>query len=136
MDGYQWLADEHRDIAARLAQYHAAPDDGTAHDICQAIDRHVRVVEAAVTPIVRGELVEGDVLAEGAESDQASLQTLITRVYVAPPEQLEPLMREIEVGFEQHVRGEEREILTRLRDAGVDGAQLGDEVDRALARTA
>ena len=134
MDGYQWLAKDHRDISVRFDEYELDPQDAVAHAICDAIDRHIRVVEAAVAPILRGEIVEGHLLAEAAETDHATLQTLIARVNVAPPDDLEDVMREIARGFEQHVRGEEREMLVRLRAAGVDGEQLGAQLDRALER--
>jgi hypothetical protein len=134
MDGYQWLARDHRDISSRLEEYERDPQDARAHAVCDAIDRHIRIVEGAVAPILRGEIVEGQLLAEAAEVDHATLQTLIARVYVAPPDDLEDVRSEIARGFEQHVRAEEREMLVRLRAAGVDGEQLGTQLDKALAR--
>ena len=134
MDGYQWLAKDHRDISARIEEYQGDPQDARAHAVCEAIDRHIQVVEVAVAPILRGEIVEGQLLAEAAEVDHATLQTLIAWVYVAPPDDLEDVMREIARGFAQHVRAEEREVLVRLRAAGVDGEQLGTQLDKALAR--
>ena len=123
-DGYEFLTREHREIEAMFEQYRQNPDDALARGIAEALTLHATAEEGALYPQLRKYVDDGDDLAAVAEAEHATVKSQIARLYEAPPDDLAPLMREIERNVTEHVRREEDELFPAMRDAGIDADSL------------
>ena len=130
-DGYEYLEREHRSVEAMFEKYREQPDDAIAHRIAEELTLHTHVEETALYPQLRRYVDGGDDLATTAEDEHAVLKSQIARLYEAPPDDLRPLMQELERNVSDHVREEEETIFPAMRECGVDADALGRALESA-----
>ena len=59
----------------------------------------------------------------------SKIPTIIARMYDSPPEDLRPLMQELERIVTAHVRTEEEQLFPAMIESGVDADKLGSKLD-------
>ena len=91
-DGFEYLAEQHREVEKLFRRYGETPDDGIAHEICAALTTHTAAEEQALYPELRRIVDGGDDLADDAEGQHGVAKTIIARIYDSPPDDLRPLV--------------------------------------------
>jgi hemerythrin superfamily protein len=132
-DGFEYLAEQHRELEQLFRRYAEGPDDAIAREICAALTAHAAVEEQALYPELRRIVDGGDDLADDAEAQHGVAKTIIARIYDSPPEDLLPLVEELERDVTAHVRFEEDELFPAMAESGVDADQLDTRLRAALA---
>jgi hemerythrin superfamily protein len=127
-DGFEFLAEQHREVERLFRRYAEEPDDALAREICELLTAHAVAEERALYPELRRVVDGGDDLADDADAQHALAKTLIARVYDSPPDDLRPLIEELERDVTAHVRFEEDELFPAMAESGVDA----DELDTRL----
>ena len=121
--GFADIEDDHRRALDLLDDYHDAPNDGLAHQICIEIALHARAEEVTLYTHLRAlgsgeqdaDVVDGVELLQRALAEHGEVETQAARVLAAPPIDLTEVMAHIRRGLGAHVGFEEAEILPRLR---------------------
>ena len=134
-DGFEILADDHRAVERLFETYRHDTEDSIAHEICEQLTVHTRIEESALYPALRRYVDGGDDLADEAEQEHATVKTLIARIYDSPPGGLFDLVTELRHDVEHHVEREESELFPLMREAGVDAALLGAEIEGSRRAT-
>lgn len=123
-DGFADIEDDHRRVLDLLDDYHDAPDDGLAHQICIEIALHARAEEVTLYGHLRAlgsgesqdpDVVDGVELLQRALAEHGEVETQAARVLAAPPIDLTEVMAHIRRNLGAHVGFEEAEVLPRLR---------------------
>jgi hemerythrin superfamily protein len=123
-DGFEYLAEQHREVEQLFRRYAESPDDAIAREICAALTAHAVAEEQALYPELRRIVDGGDDLADEAEAEHGLAKTIVARIYDSPPEDLRPLVEELERDVTAHVRFEEDELFPAMAESGVDADQL------------
>jgi hemerythrin superfamily protein len=129
VNGFEVLHAQHREVEALFGQYAANPDDVTARQVREKLTRHTELEERALYPELRRLVDNGDDFADEAEAEHALAQTIIARMYDSPPEDLRPLMQELERIVTAHVRTEEEQLFPVMIESGVDAEKLASKLD-------
>ena len=129
MNGFEVLHAQHREVEALFGQYAANPDDVTARQVREKLTRHTELEERALYPELRRLVDNGDDFADEAEAEHALAQTIIARMYDSPPEDMRPLMQELERIVTAHVRTEEEQLFPVMIESGVDAEKLASKLD-------
>jgi hemerythrin superfamily protein len=132
-DGFEYLAEQHREVEQLFRRYAESPDDATVREICAALTAHSVAEEQALYPELRRIVDGGDDLADAAEAQHGVAKTIIARIYDSPPESLGPLVDELERDVTAHVRFEEDELFPAMAESGVDADQLDARLRAAVA---
>lgn len=129
MNGFEVLRAQHREVEALFGQYAANPDDATARQVREKLTRHAELEERALYPELRRLVDNGDDFADEAEAEHALAKTIIARMYDSPPEDVRPLMQELERVVTVHVRTEEEQLFPAMIESGVDAGKLASKLD-------
>ena len=132
MNGFELLTAQHREVEELFSRYAAEPDDATARQVREALTRHTELEEQALYPELRRLVDDGDDIADGAEAEHALAKTIIARMYDSPPDDLRPLMQELERVVTTHVRDEEERVFPAMIEAGVDADKLASKLESAV----
>jgi hemerythrin superfamily protein len=132
-DGFEYLAEQHRELDRLFRRYAEDPDDAIAREICVALTAHAAAEEEALYPELRRIVDGGDDLADDAEAQHGAAKTIIARIYDSPPEDLRPLVEELKRDVIAHVRFEEDELFPAMAESGVDADQLDARLRAALS---
>lgn len=126
-DGYALLAEQHREIEARLQGLVRDQELPLVRELAELLARHARGEEAALYPALRRYVDGGDDLADRAVEQQSKLATVLAELDDAPddaPDRLGDLLDEITHAVAEHVELLEAEVFPEMRACDVDGAQL------------
>jgi hemerythrin superfamily protein len=129
VNGFEVLRAQHREVEALFGQYAANPDDATARQVREKLTRHAELEEHALYPELRRLVDNGDDFADEAEAEHALAKTIIARMYDSPPEDVRPLMQELERIVTVHVRTEEEQLFPAMIESGVDAGKLASKLD-------
>jgi hemerythrin superfamily protein len=129
VNGFEVLRAQHREVEALFGQYAANPDDATARQVREKLTRHAELEERALYPELRRLVDNGDDFADEAEAEHALAKTIIARMYDSPPEDVRPLMQELERVVTVHVRTEEEQLFPAMIESGVDAGKLASKLD-------
>jgi iron-sulfur cluster repair protein YtfE (RIC family) len=124
-DGFEYLADQHREVEKLFRRYSDSPDDATAREICGELTAHTATEEQVLYPELRRIVDGGDDLADDAEAQHGVAKTLVARIHDSPPDDLRPLVEELERDVSEHIRFEEQELFPAMVESGVDADALG-----------
>jgi hemerythrin superfamily protein len=133
VNGFEILTAQHREVAALFGRYSGEPDDVTARRICELLTRHTHLEEQALYPELRRLVDNGDDFADQAEAEHALAQTIIAHIYDSPPEDLRPVVEELERTVSAHVRDEEDRLFPAMIEVGVDADKLASKLQAATA---
>jgi hemerythrin superfamily protein len=128
VNGFEVLRAQHREVEALFGQYAANPDDAIARQVREKLTQHTQLEERALYPELRRLVDSGDDFADEAEAEHALAQTIIARMYDSPPEDLRPLMQELERVVTAHVRTEEDQLFPAMVESGVDAERLASNL--------
>jgi hemerythrin superfamily protein len=120
-DAIELILEDHRAVEAMFEAFRAEPDRAIAERICQDLIVHTQVEEQLVYPRLRY-LNGGGPLALQAEHDHGEMGRLVQQVEHATDDELGTRLDQLHDLVGRHVADEERDILTKVRDA-VDAAQ-------------
>jgi hemerythrin superfamily protein len=129
VNGFEVLRAQHREVEALFGQYAANPDDATARQVREKLTRHTELEERALYPELRRLVDNGDDFADEAEAEHALAKTIIARMYDSPPEDVRPLMQELQRIVTAHVRTEEEQLFPAMIESGVDAGKLASRLD-------
>jgi hemerythrin superfamily protein len=132
-DGFEVLSAQHREVERLFDQYRAAPDDAVAREICEKLTLHAEIEEKALYPEMRRLVDDGDDLADVAEAEHAVAKTIVARVYDSPPDDLQPLIAELQRVVTTHVTSEEERLFPAMAESGVDAEVLADRLEAATS---
>lgn len=133
MNGFEILTAQHREVEALFGRYSGEPDDATARRICELLTRHTHLEEQALYPELRRLVDNGDDFADQAEAEHALAQTIIAHIYDSPPDDLRPVVEELERTVSAHVRDEEDRLFPAMIEVGVDADKLASKLQAATA---
>jgi hemerythrin superfamily protein len=128
-DGFTWLEDDHRAIEAKFETFQHDEESTTLRELCEHLTRHARLEESALYPQLRRYVDGGDDLADRAEQEHATVQTMIAELLdSATPDRVVNLVADMRSLVEAHVETEESEIFPAMRECRVDPAKLAVEL--------
>ena len=130
-DGFEVLSAQHREVERLFDQFVAAPDDAIAREICEKLTVHAEIEEKALYPEMRRLVDDGDDLADEAEAEHGVAKTIIARLYDSPPEDLRPLIDELQRIVTAHVKSEEERLFPVMAESGVDADALARRLETA-----
>jgi hemerythrin superfamily protein len=131
VNGFEVLTAQHREVEALFVRYAGEPDDATARRICEMVTRHTELEEQALYPELRRLVDSGDDFADQAEAEHALARTIIARIYDSPPDDLRPVVQELERTVSAHVRDEEDRLFPAMIEVGVDADKLASKLGAA-----
>jgi hemerythrin superfamily protein len=131
VNGFEVLTAQHREVEALFDRYAGEPDDATARRICEMLTRHTRLEEEALYPELRRLVDSGDDFADEAEAEHALAKTIIAHIYDSPPDDLRPVVQELERTVRAHVRDEEERLFPAMIEVGVDADKLASNLEPA-----
>jgi hemerythrin superfamily protein len=131
VNGFEVLTAQHREVEALFVRYAGEPDDATARRICEMVTRHTELEEQALYPELRRLVDSGDDFADQAEAEHALAKTIIARIYDSPPDDLRPVVQELERTVSAHVRDEEDRLFPAMIEVGVDADKLASKLGAA-----
>ncbi|HEV2641593.1 MAG TPA: hemerythrin domain-containing protein [Candidatus Elarobacter sp.] len=132
-NGFEVLCAQHREVEELFGRYANGADDAVAREICEALTRHADLEERAVYPQLRRLVDDGDDLADEAEAEHGVAKTIIARIYDSPPEDLRPLVDELQRVVSAHVRVEEESTFPAMVESGVDPDELATKLHAAAS---
>lgn len=132
-DGFEVLSAQHREVERLFDQYGATADDAIAREICEKLTVHTEIEEKALYPEMRRLVDDGDDLADEAEAEHGVAKTIIARVYDSPPDDLRPVIDELQRIVTSHVRSEEDRLFPAMAESGVDAEALAARLDAATS---
>jgi hemerythrin superfamily protein len=133
VNGFEILTAQHREVEALFGRYAGEPDDATARRICELLTQHTALEEQALYPELRRLVDNGDDFADQAEAEHALAKTIIARIYDSPPDDLRPVVQELERTVSAHVRDEEERLFPAMIEVGVDADKLASKLETATA---
>lgn len=132
-NGFEVLSSQHREVERQFQRYSESRDDSIAREICYALTLHAAIEEKILYPELRRMVDDGDDLADDAAAEHGLAKTIISRIYDSPPEDLRPLVAELERTVAAHVRFEEETLFPAMNDSGVDVDGLADRLESAAS---
>jgi hemerythrin superfamily protein len=132
-NGFDVLLSQHREVERQFRRYSDGPDDSIAREICEALTLHAAIEEKVLYPELRRMVDDGDDLADDAAAEHGLAKTIISRIYDSPPEDLRPLVADLERAIAAHVRFEEETLFPAMNDSGVDVDGLAGRLDLAAS---
>jgi hemerythrin superfamily protein len=132
--GFELLCSEHREVERQFSRYADSPDDTIAREICEKLTSHAAIEEKVLYPELRRMVDGGDDLADDAAAEHGMAKMIISRIYDSPPDDLRPLVKELERVVTAHVRFEEERLFPAMDEAGVDANELALRLDSAASQ--
>jgi hemerythrin superfamily protein len=132
-DGLDALEQDHRQIEMLLDRYFRSGEEPVLHELFDAVALHSTIEDQTLYPEARRIADGGDDLVDRAEGEHAAASALIARALGTPPEDLTPLIAELQRELNEHIGFEERELFPLLRECGIDAAALFDAIEKARA---
>jgi len=137
-DAVSLLTQDHRAVKQLFSAFKALADNdepvdeekaALAEQICMHLSVHAQVEEEIFYPALR-EVTDDDAVMDEAEVEHATAKDLIADISSMHPG--DPLFdaKVVVLGeyVEHHVKEEEREMFAKAKKAGLDLADLGDEI--------
>jgi hemerythrin-like domain-containing protein len=135
-DAIAMLTAEHRDVAELFKQYEAlgerarASKKKIADRICTALTLHTTIEEEIFYPAVRAARKDAEDIVDEAVVEHASAKDLIAQLQEMDPEDdlYDAKVKVLSEQIEHHVQEEEKEMFPKAKKAGLDLAELGQEM--------
>jgi hemerythrin-like domain-containing protein len=135
-DAIAMLTAEHRDVAELFKQYEAlgerarASKKKIADRICTALTLHTTIEEEIFYPAVRAARKDAEDIVDEAVVEHASAKDLIAQLREMDPEDdlYDAKVKVLSEQIEHHVQEEEKEMFPKAKKAGLDLAELGQEM--------
>jgi len=138
-DAIALLKEDHRRVAAMFLQFDRMKADGSRKEalvakICQELTVHARIEEEIFYPAARAAEVESDLLDE-AEVEHASAKDLIAQIQeMGPDDELyDAKVKVLGEYIDHHVQEEEGEMFPKCRKAGMELADLAQQLSERKA---
>ena len=136
-DAIELLKADHAEVRKLFKQYDKlAESEGSdaerqalAEQLCAKLTVHAQVEEELVYPAARGVLDEADLVDE-ATVEHASAKDLIAQIRAMQPgdDLYDAKVKVLGEYVEHHLKEEEGEMFPKLKKAGFDVVQLGEEI--------
>ena len=136
-DAIRLLTQDHDEVKALFEQYEdlveSEADDSQKQEvaglICQMLTVHAQIEEEIFYPAAREVLDEQDLLDE-ADVEHASAKDLIAQIEGATPDDdhYDAKVKVLGEYIDHHVQEEENELFKAVKKAGLDLAQVGEEL--------
>lgn len=136
-DAIELLKADHAEVRKLFKQYDKlAESEGSdaerqalAEQLCAKLTVHAQVEEELVYPAARGVLDEADLVDE-ATVEHASAKDLIAQIRAMQPgdDLYDAKVKVLGEYVEHHLKEEEGEMFPKLKKAGLDVVQLGEEI--------
>jgi len=137
LDAIKLLTQDHKEVKALFEQYddlvESEADDGrkqeVATQICRMLTVHAQIEEEIFYPAAREVLDEQDLVDE-ADVEHASAKDLIAQIEASSPEDdhYDAKVKVLGEYIDHHVQEEENELFKAVKKAGLDVAEVGDEL--------
>lgn len=131
------LKEDHKKVKSLFAEYEELQGKKVSNDkkakivqqICTELTLHALAEEAIVYPAAR-EAIKDEALMDEADVEHAGAKKLITELQAMSPEEshYDAKVTVLKEYIEHHVKEEEKEMFSQLKDSDVDRNQLGQEV--------
>jgi hemerythrin superfamily protein len=120
-DGYQELERDHRAIEAEFQNLLRDEEAPVVRELADHLTRHSQAEGAALYPMLRRYVDDGDDMADRAQQEHATIATMVAQLSDSEtPDELPKLVRELQQLVAAHVEYEESELFPAMRSAGVD----------------
>lgn len=131
------LKEDHKKVKSLFAEYEELLENKGSNDkkakivqqICTELTLHALAEEAIVYPAAR-EVIEDEDLMDEADVEHAGAKKLIAELQAMNPDEshYDAKVAVLKEYIEHHVKEEEKEMFSQLKDSDVDRDQLGQEV--------
>ncbi|MEC5163641.1 hemerythrin-like domain-containing protein [Janthinobacterium sp. CG_23.3] len=137
VDAISLLTEDHQKVRQMLQQFEELKDDDEQLDlklelveqICYELTVHALVEEELFYPAMRAAIDDDDLMDE-AEADHAGIKDLVSQLEGMEPddEDLDATMTVLSEQLERHITLEEEEIFAKAKNAQLDIAALGQQM--------